>query len=114
MPLDQGQGLQDRVVHAGRDLRALLAADPGRPLSVALEREPPQPWPGDQEQRARDRARGKQGGAGTPALEEEHRAAGGDRKAGPGERGIRAEASAPAPGERETAGDQGDCRNRAV
>ena len=56
MPLDQRQRLQHGVVHARRDVRALLAADPRRALGVAVEREPPHPGAGDQQQRARDGA----------------------------------------------------------
>ena len=56
MPLDQRQRLQHRVVHPRGDVGALVAADPGGALGVAVERESPHPGAGDQQQRAGDGA----------------------------------------------------------
>ena len=56
MPLDQRQRLQHGVVDARRHVRALVAADPGRALGVPVERQPPHPGAGDQQQRAGDGA----------------------------------------------------------
>ena len=60
VPLDQRQRLQHRVVHAGGHVRALLGADAGGALGVAVEREAPHPRAGDQQQRAGDGAGGEQ------------------------------------------------------
>ena len=61
MPLDQRERLQHRVVDAGGDVGALVAADSGGALGITVEREPPDPRAGDEEQRARDRSGCEQG-----------------------------------------------------
>ena len=107
MALDQRERLQNRIVHARGDLRALLAADPGGALGVALEREAPQPRPGDQQQRARDRAGREQ----RAACRHPRRAARPRRppRGKPARRAAHPAGSRrPAPGERQAAGDQGD------
>ena len=58
--LDERERLQHRVVDARGDVGALVRADPRGALGVALEREPPEPGPADEQQRARHGARGEQ------------------------------------------------------
>jgi hypothetical protein len=60
VPLDQGQGLQHRVVHAGGHVRPLFAADASGALGIPLDRKAPHPGPGDQEQRPGHGARREQ------------------------------------------------------
>ena len=114
MPLDQRQRLQHGVVHARGDVGALVAADPGGALGVAVEREPPHPGPGDQQQRAGDGARREQRRVGAVAREERDGADRGQRDAAVGERRVGPEAAALAPGQSEPGRDQGDADDRPV
>ena len=72
VPLDQRERLQDGVVHARRDLRAFLAANPCRTLGVEVDREPPEPRARDEQQRARDGTGREHGRRRAAALEQQH------------------------------------------
>src|SRR5580765_2269168 len=108
MPLDERQRLQDRVVDARGDLGALLAADACGALRVAIEREAPEPGPGDEQERSRDGARRQHVRRGAAALEQQHRADSGEQEAAVRERLARAEAAALSPRKREPGGDERD------
>jgi hypothetical protein len=55
--LDERERLERGIVHARRDLRALLRPCPLEPLGVALLHEPPEQRRDDRGERDRDRAR---------------------------------------------------------
>ena len=101
-------------MHPRRDVGALVAADPGSALGIAVERKAPDPGAGDQQQRARDCARREQPRGRPTARQQRHCAGGSDREPTVGERCIRSEASALAPREREATCDQGDPDHGAV
>ena len=112
VPLDEGQGLEHRVVDARGDVRALLAADPGGALDVPLDGEPPHPRAADQEECACHGARREQLRGGAFAREQDDGAHRCERDAAVREGRVRAEAAALEPGEGEPAGDQRDADDR--
>ena len=95
-------------MHARGDVGALVAADPGGALGVAVEREPPHPGAGDQQQRAGDRSGREHRRGRAVAREERDGPDAGEREPAVGERRVGPEAAALAPREREARRDQGD------
>ena len=96
------------------DVGALVAADPGGALGIAVERQSPHPRAGDEEQCAGDGAGREQRRGGAVAREERHGADRSQDDAAIGEGRVRPEAAALSPCQSEPGGDQGDTDHRPV